>query len=388
MSSTFDISAPKTLITPDTPVIPMPIPMPMSRLLEVLSIIPNEDLHRTWVADIDIDITIMLRMTSKKVIELIKKLRLPAIVSLKRLTSCRFSENLPLIIMHQLINFSCNNNIKILKIQFFRIKEIIDEFSKLLEKCYDLTELDLSDGGLYGVSLTNAINISPVQSKSLVIALNKSFTTTSTTLRSLNLQNCNICNNEIKKLNLDMLINLTSLNLGGNKISYNGPETFADITTKLTSCTGSGSRALAYLNLENNNITNDCIESLSNFSTLTRLDLSMNCINFYNAESLLKKFLECTALVHLDLSYNWIKSEGGGKFAGILEQLPSLKHLDLSYNSIKIDGAVIIATESKKCTSLSHLDLRHNFIRLDLWDENIGKILENNKNNKCVFLYK
>lgn len=88
----------------DTHDTPTPMPMHMSRLLEVLSIIPNEDLHRTWEADITI--ILILIMTSKKVNELVKKLRLPAVISLKRLTSCRFSENLLILVVTIILKYS------------------------------------------------------------------------------------------------------------------------------------------------------------------------------------------------------------------------------------------------------------------------------------------
>lgn len=323
--------------------------------IAAIQVIPVDDLCKNWVANR----TIMLRMTSKRVKEIVDKLHLPVVVCLHKLTSCKIREDLPLYIMYRLINFSYYNNIEKLTIQYFRIKTIIEDFSKVLEQCKKLKELDLSDGGLKGNSLINAINISPEQSANLVNALNK----TSSTLVSLNLKNCCI-GNEIKNLNLKQFSGLTSLNLGGNKIGFygngNGVETIATIAMELINCKG-----LTYLNLDKNNISNYGAESLfknlSQCSNLDRLDLSMNCIHFYDTDCLVKNLSKCTTISHLDLSYNWIKPEGAVNIAEVLKKL-SLTHLNLSCNSIESEGALSIMSVIQN-TSLAHLDLRGNFFR-------------------------
>ena len=321
--------------------------------IAAIQVIPVDDLCKNWVANR----TIMLRMTSKRVKEIVDKLHLPVVVCLHKLTSCKIREDLPLYIMYRLINFSYYNNIEKLTIQYFRIKTIIEDFSKVLEQCKKLKELDLSDGGLKGNSLINAKNISPDQSANLVNALNK----TSSTLISLNLKNCSI-GNEIKNLNLKQFSGLTSLNLGGNNIGFygNGVETIARIAMELINCKG-----LTYLNLDKNNISNygaeNLFKNLSQCSNLDRLDLSMNCIHFYDTDCLVKNLSECTTISHLDLSYNWIKPEGAVNIAKALKKL-SLTHLNLSYNSIESEGALSIMSVIQN-TSLAHLDLRGNFFR-------------------------
>ena len=341
--------------------------------IAAIQVIPVDELCKNWVANR----TIMLRMTSKRVKEIVDKLYLPVVVCLHKLTSCKICEDLPLYIMYRLINFSYYNNIEKLTIQYFRIKTIIEDFSKVLEQCKKIKELDLSDGGLKGNSLINAKNISPDQSANLVNALNK----ISSTLISLNLKNCSI-GNEIKNLNLKQFSGLTSLNLGGNNIGFygNGVETIARIAMELINCKG-----LTYLNLDKNNISNygaeNLFKNLSQCSSLVRLDLSMNCIHFYDTDCLVKNLSECTTISHLDLSYNWIKPEGAVNIAKALKKL-SLTHLNLSYNSIESEGALSIMSVIQN-TSLTHLDLRGNFFRPKfITAECIGRYLSLSRSHK------
>ena len=113
---------------------------------------------------------------------------------------------------------------------------------------------------------------------------------------------------------------LIHLNLGGNKVGAEGAEKLAGV---LAQCT-----ALAHLDLSYNVIQDAGAESLAGVlpqcPALAHLNLSSNGIGTRGAESLAGVLVQCPALAHLDLRENNIGDAGTESLAGVLAQCRAL----------------------------------------------------------------
>jgi len=303
---------------------PQFVAAPYPQFVIVLEAVPVEDWCRTWPAER----TIMLRMTSKRVKEVVDKMRPPAVVRLCRKYWDDFNsiQKLKLkpekILMRQLLSLVDNCKITTLSLEHCNIDWVMQDFKKVLDKCPELNKLDLSANNLTEGRFVDALMQCSVsaQTNSAVCALT-----------SLNLAFCNIGNYAAVKLanELGKLPMLSCLNL---KCNYIGVEGAKVIGGMLGQC-----KALTSLNLGNNEICNGAInivENLPQCSTLTELDLSRNYIDCESAMYIAENLLECVTLAHFDLSCNWIGPEGVESITRALKQCSSLTCLNLEDNKI------------------------------------------------------
>jgi Leucine-rich repeat (LRR) protein len=126
---------------------------------------------------------------------------------------------------------------------------------------------------------------------------------------------------------------LTHLNLSGNHI---GAEETRRLAGVLAQCP-----ALAHLNLSGNQVDDYAAERLAGGLTqcleMSHLNLSCNQIG---AEGALAEVLaQFRGLAHLNLSWNLIFDDGAWRLAEVLTQCPALAHLDLSHNCIGARGS-------------------------------------------------
>ena len=193
--------------------------------------IPSEDWSRTWAADR----TIALRRTSKRVKEVVDKMRLPAVVCLSRSfwddTHNDTGEAKQQFVLRQLATMTERCLITTLALPTCDIRENVWTLAGVLKKCSLLPHLDLS----------------------------------------FNLVRCDIL--EIIGGSLPQCTVLTHLNLSGNRIRNGRAESFA----ALGRCT-----ALAHLDLEYNEIglagADRLVGVLGQCSALAHLNLSHNDI--------------------------------------------------------------------------------------------------------------
>jgi hypothetical protein len=98
-------------------------------------------------------------------------------------------------------------------------------------------------------------------------------------------------------------------------------------------------RVLSYLNLSWNKIgaagAGKLAGVLGQCRALAHLDLSWNWIGDAGAESLAGVLAQCAALAHLNLSDNGIGDDGAVRLAGVLAQCPALTHLNLKSHYIR-----------------------------------------------------
>ena len=247
---------------------------------DALVSIPPEDWCRTWAADR----TIMLRMTSKRVKEVVDKVKPPVIVRLSR----RFWGDWRNDTVEQ------------------RLRRILAQLAAMHERC-SISELELPRCALrqmYGVWISDP----------------KAFGAEGAGMVAGVLAQCPA---------------LAHLNLSHNEIGANGAGRLAGV---LTQC-----RALAHLNLSGNRLGDDgagmLAAMLAQCPALAHLDLSRNDISADGAERLAGVLAQCPALAHLNLSHNRLGVHGAGRLAGVLAQCRALTHIDLSNNEIRADGA-------------------------------------------------
>lgn len=338
-----------------------------------LEAVPADDWSRTWAANR----TIMLRMTSKKIKEIIDKMRIHVVVCLNMnfwsdsieslfsrvseedcttspLTVSRVSDNekLEFVIRHlgllavickiTSLELPCSN----MNIQLERLKEILDQ-------CKSLTNLNLYNNML---GTTGVISLIGVLGQCSV----------------LNLAHNNI-NTEGATYIIDVLTQCTNLNLCNNNIGTTGLETIEKCKT-LT--------RLTYLNLCYNQINTVNIDRiLSQNTALTDLDLSQNHINTVSIGTMPQYF----ALTYFNLSYNHIDAEGATSLVRVIRQCQSLTDLNLSYNYIGSEGATSLAGSLGQCTALSKLYLASNFIGND-GIERIIEVLSYSNNLALTYL--
>jgi hypothetical protein len=234
-----------------------------------LEAIPAEDWSRTWAAGR----TIMLRRTSKRVKEVVDKMRLPAVVRLSRCfwndaRNGTYAEKLQLV-MRQLTLMTGWCRISSLELPLCGMKgQDAEILAGVLAQCPALAHLDLSGNP----------NVGPAGAERLAGVL-------------------------------PQCAALTHLNLGNNDIDDAGTESLAGV---MAQC-----QALASLNLGYNRIGPAGAERLAGVlgqcPALAHLDLSYNDIGAAGAESLAGVLAQCTALAHLDLQYNGIGTVGKGR---------------------------------------------------------------------------
>jgi hypothetical protein len=220
-----------------------------------LGAVPAEDWCRTWAAGR----TIMLRRTSKRVKEVVDKMRLPAVVCLSR----RFwndgtaTEKLQFV-LRQLLALTAHCRIITLELQHCRMEgQDAERLVGVLAKCPALAHLDLSGNTNFGA--TGAGRLAGVLGQCRALA---------------------------------------HLNLCGHRIDDAGAGSFAGV---LGHCS-----ALAHLDLQHNNIGPDGVESLAGVlgqcPALSHLDLGWNRIGPGGAESLAGVLGLCPALALLNLN--------------------------------------------------------------------------------------
>jgi hypothetical protein len=154
---------------------------------------------------------------------------------------------------------------------------------------------------------------------------------------------------------LGQCASLAHLNLSDNRIHAAGAEGLARVLAKCP--------ALTHLNLGDNKIGAERLAGvLGQCAALAHLNLSYNQIGNAGAERLAGVLAQCTALAHLNLWGNKIGAAGVERLAGVLGQCAALAHLDLSYNQIGPAGAESLAGVLGQCTALAHLNLGYNYI--------------------------
>jgi Ran GTPase-activating protein (RanGAP) involved in mRNA processing and transport len=314
-----------------------------------LEAVPADDWCRTWAAGM----TIMLRRTSKRVKEVVDKMRLPAVVCLSRSfwNDARngTEKEKRQFVLRQLKAMTARCSI--IKLELCSLAMIRPHAEWLaggvLAECRALVHLDLSD---------NMIGSAGAESLAGVLGQCAS-------LARLNLRNNGIGAAGAESLArvLGQCASLTHLNLSDNLIGSAGAESLAGVLGQCAS--------LAHLNLRNNDIGAAGADSLAGVlgqcASLARLDLSCNYCNQIGdagAEALAGVLGQCAALARLDLSESDIGAAGAESLAGVLAQCTALAHLDLSLNWIGASGTASLAGVLAQCTALAHLNLGGNQI--------------------------
>jgi hypothetical protein len=311
-----------------------------------LGALPPDDWSRTWAAGR----TNMLRRTSKRVREVVDKMRLPAVVCLSRSfwddARNGTEKDKRQFVLRQLTFMSARCRITTLKLGGCALTGPQAEWlaGGVLAQCRELVHLDLS---------CNCIGDAGTKSLAGVLAQ-------CAALAHLVLNENQIGHAGAESLAgaLGQCASLAHLDLYYNAIGDDGAESLAGA---LPQCA-----ALAHLDLALNQIGEAGAESLAavlgQCAALAYLDLGFNQIGEAGAESLAGVLGQCTALAHLNLRRNYIGPDGAESLAGVLAQCTALDHLDLYGNQIGEAGAESLAGVLGQCTVLAHLDLRDNGI--------------------------
>jgi hypothetical protein len=288
--------------------LPRPALLAPDAFAAALGAIPAEDWCRTWAAGR----TIMLRRTSKRVKELVDKMRLPAVVRLSRsfwgdARNGTAGEKRQ-VVMRQLTALTAQCRISTLALSRCDMKgQDAERLAGVLAQCPGLAHLDLSAN--LNLRAAGAERIAGV---------------------------------------LGQCRELVHLNVSHNGIGAGGAERLAGV---LGRC-----RELAHLNLCNNDIGQGGAASLGGLAqcpALAYLVLSHNWIRAAGAERLAGVLAQCTALVYLDVSFNYFGPAGAQSLASVLGQCTALAHLDLSDNMLGPSGAESLAVHSADRTSWS-----------------------------------
>jgi hypothetical protein len=246
-----------------------------------LETVPDEDWGRTWTADR----TIMLRKTSKKIKNIIDKMRLPADVR----WSWRFwndsqngtTEEKLNFIMKQLKQMTSYYKITTLVLKCCNIQINLQQLIEVLGQCPSLKKLNLKRNN---ISAEGAARIAEA---------------------------------------LKQCPELTYLDLSVNKIGDTGAARVAELLS-LGHCP-----ALSHLNLSLNKIGDAGVESLvsvfEQYPLLIDLDLSHNLIRADGVESLVRVLGKCTTIKYLDLSWNYI---------GLVEAASIAKRYNIDLSSL------------------------------------------------------
>jgi len=224
--------------------------------------LPIKDLDNTWPADR----TIMLRMTSKKVIEVMNKLHLPTVF--------RFNRN------YSIWN---NNYSKMCRSAIQHIQNYLR-----VSKGY-ITELDLSKMVIMNKYLQDLVSV-----------IGNS--------RVRGLTHLNLSRNSIDDKTLEILVNelincraLTCLQLSDNSIGDKGAASLARLITQCPS--------LTHLDIGYNIIGDEGVTALAGglrqLEALTHLDISFNLLKDSGCTSLAGALNNTTQLTYLDLCHHW-----------------------------------------------------------------------------------
>jgi hypothetical protein len=233
-----------------------------------LGAVPAEDWCRTWAPGR----TIMLRRTSKRVQEVVDKMRLPAVVRLSRsfYDDARNGMNRAKLgfVLRQLAAMTARCLITTLELPGCEMKgHVTETLAGVLAQCPALAHLDVSGNSYFGAA--GAKRLAGV---------------------------------------LGQCRELVHLNLRGNKIGAGGAESLAGV---LPQCP-----ALAHLDLSFNQIGPGGAESLAGVlvqcAALAHLNLSENGIGPAGAEMIAGVLAQCAALAHLSLCGNGIGPAGAG----------------------------------------------------------------------------
>lgn len=304
---------------------------------DFLSTVPSEDLSRTWPANR----TIMLRMTSKQIKDIIDNKYLSTVIYLKYIKPVDIK-----FIMNQLSSLVTTCQITSLDLPDIDMKKRFKKFKEILTKC-KLNKLNLYNNNLGDeeIESISEILVENEQCSVLHLAHNK---ITEIGLKSL----LKLLNN--KNINIGQSIDL---NLCNNNIGYE-----YERVKSIELCS-----TLSNLNLCCNKISNiDIDKILLHNKELKSLDLSQNKITTFNFNiSLNNTFI----LENLNLSYNQIDILGASSLSKILEKCHKLLTLNLSHNNICTEGATCII---EKCLSLTTLYLTANMIA----DDGIEKLTQ------------
>ena len=305
--------------------------MNINILSDFLSIIPTEDLSRTWSANR----TIMLRITSKQIKDIIDKKYLPTFIYLKNIKPVDIN-----FIMNRLSTLVTTCQIISLDLPDFDMNLRFEKFKEILSKC-KLNKLSLYNNNLGDTEIESISEILSRQSKGKCSVLN-------------------LANNKITEIGFKSLLKILNngqridLNLCNNKMGNEYEE-----TKSIELCS-----TLENLNLCYNQISNvDIDKILLHNLELKSLDLSQNQITTFNFNISQNNIF---ILENLNLSYNRIGFEGAKSLSKILVKCKILKKLNLSYNHICTEGAISII---EHCTSLSHICLSSNMITDDDMDK-------------------
>jgi len=304
--------------------------MNINILPDFLSIVPSEDLSRTWPANR----TIMLRITSKQIKDIIDKKYFPTFIYLKNIKPVDIN-----FIMNRLLTLVTTCQIISLDLPDFDMNLRFEKFKEILSKC-KLNKLSLYNNNLGDIEIESISEILiNGQCSVLHLAHNKiteiGFKSLLKILNNGQKIDLNLCNNKM-----------------GNEYMYEGIKSIELCST------------LENLNLCYNQISNiDIDKILLHNIELKSLDLSQNQITTFNFNISQNNIF---ILENLNLSYNRIGSEGAKNLSKILVKCKILKKLNLSYNHICTEGAISII---KQCTSLSHFYLASNMITDDSMDK-------------------
>lgn len=304
--------------------------MNINILPDFLSIIPTEDLSRTWSANR----TIMLRITSKQIKDIIDKKYLPTFIYLKNIKPVNIK-----FVMNRLSILVTTCQIISLDLPDFNMNLRFEKFKEILSKC-KLNKLSLYNNNL-GDTEIESISEILINGQCSVL---------------------NFPHNKITEIGFKSLLKILNngqkihLNLCNNKLGY---EYMYEGIKSIKLCS-----TLENLNLCYNQISNiDIDKILLHNIELKSLDLSQNQITTFNFNISQNNIF---ILENLNLSYNRIGIEASKKLSEILLKCKSLQKLNLSYNYICTEGAISII---EHCTTLSHIYLASNMITDDSMDK-------------------
>ena len=305
--------------------------MNINILPDFLSIVPSEDLSRTWPANR----TIMLRITSKQIKDIIDKKYFPTFIYLKNIKPVDIN-----FIINRLLTLVTTCQIISLDLPDFDMNLRFEKFKEILSKC-KLNKLSLYNNNLGDTEIESISEILSRQSKGKCSVLN-------------------LANNKITEIGFKSLLKILNngqridLNLCNNKIGYE-----YERVKSIELCS-----TLENLNLCYNQISNiDIDKILLHNIELKSLDLSQNQITTFNFNISQNNIF---ILENLNLSYNRIDTEGAKSLSKILVKCKILKKLNLSYNHICTEGAISII---EQCSSLSRIYLASNMITDDSMDK-------------------
>ena len=243
---------------------------------EILEKVPAEDWYRNWPADR----TIMLSKTSKKIKNIINKMRIPVIVC----SSWKFRSDIRNGSTEEKVNFIMTQLKRMTTLYLYKITTLvlkrcdiqinIEQLVVVLEQCPMLQKLNLKGNNITAEGVAKIIKVLEQYNNQelnyLDLSINKIGDIGAEKVAEL------ICHNKCSKL--------LHLNLSLNKIGDVGTEKLALALEKYPYL------MLIELDLSHNLIRADGVDSLiSKCSTIKRLDLSWNYIGLVEAASLAKR---------------------------------------------------------------------------------------------------